>query len=92
MINLLHERKLVESILSAHYSSAGPFTFFAPTDEAFKTLPEGELSALMAKPQELKKTLLSHVLPATMYSRGLGSGTLGLARGGTVPVTMSKGL
>jgi uncharacterized surface protein with fasciclin (FAS1) repeats len=40
----------------------GPFTVFAPTDEAFAALPEGTLDSLLADPEALKKVLLYHVV------------------------------
>ena len=69
---------------------AGPFTLFAPTDDAFKALPAGVLDSLLNKPKELQKVLLSHVVPATLYGRGLSSGQLHLARGGDVAVTVKE--
>ena len=41
---------------------AGPFTVFAPTDEAFKKLPAGTVEALLKDPAELKDILLYHVV------------------------------
>ncbi|HLA80178.1 MAG TPA: fasciclin domain-containing protein [Thermoleophilia bacterium] len=40
----------------------GPFTVFAPTDEAFAALPEGTLDDLLADPDALKSVLLYHVV------------------------------
>lgn len=40
----------------------GPFTVFAPTDEAFKALPKGALDGLLADKEALKKVLLYHVV------------------------------
>lgn len=40
----------------------GPFTVFAPSDEAFAALPEGTLDSLLADPEALKKVLLYHVV------------------------------
>ena len=40
----------------------GPFTEFAPTDEAFAALPAGTLDSLLADPEALKKILLYHVV------------------------------
>jgi transforming growth factor-beta-induced protein len=40
----------------------GPFTVFAPTDEAFAALPAGTLDGLLADPESLKKILLYHVV------------------------------
>jgi uncharacterized surface protein with fasciclin (FAS1) repeats len=42
--------------------SEGPFTVFAPTDEAFAALPEGTIEALLADPDALRAILLYHVV------------------------------
>jgi transforming growth factor-beta-induced protein len=41
----------------------GPYTVFAPTDDAFAALPEGTLDSLLADPEALKQILLYHVVP-----------------------------
>ncbi|MDZ7639900.1 MAG: fasciclin domain-containing protein [Bryobacterales bacterium] len=41
---------------------AGPFTVFAPTDEAFAKIPKAKLDALLANKEALKKVLLYHVV------------------------------
>jgi len=41
----------------------GPFTVFAPTDEAFAKLPAGTLEALLADPAKLQAVLTYHVVP-----------------------------
>ncbi len=46
----------------------GPFTVFAPTDEAFAKLPEGTIEALLADPEKLKKVLLYHVVSGAVPS------------------------
>ncbi|MEJ5369756.1 MAG: fasciclin domain-containing protein [Bryobacteraceae bacterium] len=40
----------------------GPFTVFAPTDEAFAKLPAGTLESLLANPEQLKQVLTYHVV------------------------------
>jgi uncharacterized surface protein with fasciclin (FAS1) repeats len=40
----------------------GPWTIFAPTDEAFAALPDGMLDDLLADPNALKQILLYHVV------------------------------
>jgi uncharacterized surface protein with fasciclin (FAS1) repeats len=48
----------------------GPFTVFAPTDEAFAKLPAGTLDGLL-KPEnkeKLKEILLIHVVPGSVYA------------------------
>ncbi len=41
----------------------GPFTVFAPTDEAFAKLPAGTVETLLANPDQLREILLYHVVP-----------------------------
>lgn len=43
-------------------SGEGPFTVFAPTDEAFARLPEGQLEALLADKEALTAVLTYHVV------------------------------
>lgn len=43
--------------------SDGPFTVFAPTDDAFAKLPEGTVDNLLADPDKLRQILLYHVVP-----------------------------
>ena len=53
----LQEAGLVETL-----QGDGPFTVFAPTDDAFDALPEGALDALMQDKDKLKDVLLYHVV------------------------------
>jgi uncharacterized surface protein with fasciclin (FAS1) repeats len=46
----------------------GPFTVFAPTDDAFAKLPEGALKGLLADEQKLKAILTYHVVPGRVTS------------------------
>ncbi len=46
----------------------GPFTLFAPTDEAFAALPEGTLDSLLADPEALADILLYHVVSGEVTS------------------------
>jgi uncharacterized surface protein with fasciclin (FAS1) repeats len=48
--------------LIATLKGKGPFTVFAPTDEAFAKLPAGTLDKLLANPEQLKAILLYHVV------------------------------
>ncbi|HAJ35426.1 MAG TPA: beta-Ig-H3/fasciclin [Chloroflexi bacterium] len=53
----------------------GPFTVFAPTDEAFAALPAGTVEALLADPQgQLTQILLYHVVPGKVMSTDLSDG------------------
>lgn len=77
--------------LANHLDTDGPFTIFAPTDDAFQTLPTGVLDSLVNNPSELRKVLLSHVIPGALPSNKISSGTLNLARGGRVRVIADQG-
>lgn len=47
----------------------GPFTVFAPTDEAFAALPEGTLDELLAEPEgALTDILTYHVIPSEVLA------------------------
>jgi len=46
----------------------GPFTVFAPTDEAFAALPEGTVEALLADIPALTDILLYHVVPGKVMA------------------------
>jgi len=48
--------------------SEGPFTVFAPTDEAFAALPAGTLDALLADIPALTNILLYHVVPGKVMA------------------------
>ena len=46
----------------------GPYTVFAPTNEAFAALPAGTLEGLLADKEALKKVLLYHVVSGAVSS------------------------
>jgi len=53
----------------------GPFTVFAPTDEAFGKLPEGTLEDLLADPAgQLTQILLYHVLAGEVMASAVADG------------------
>ena len=84
-------------------SSAGPFTVFAPTNEAFGKLPAGTVETLV-KPENkatLTKILTYHVVAGRMTSADLvkaikagnGKATLKTVSGGTLTAMMKgKGI
>merc|ERR1711998_387030 len=64
---------VVAADLADTLSSPGPFTVFAPTNEAFAALPEGTVDSLL-KPEnkaQLADILTFHVLPAQVLSTDL---------------------
>lgn len=55
-------RALEETHLVHMLSEKGPFTLFAPTDEAFAKLPSAELDSLLAEKPRLRSLLSYHVV------------------------------
>ncbi len=59
-------------------NSDGPFTVFAPTDEAFAALPDGTVEGLLEDPEALSEILLYHVVSGEVLAAavvGLDSAT-----------------
>merc|ERR1712116_35782 len=52
-------------------ASEGPFTVFAPTNEAFAKVPSSTLTALLTDKEALTAVLLRHVLPETIFQKGI---------------------
>lgn len=54
----------------------GPFTVFAPTDEAFAALPEGTVEGLLNDIPTLTAILTYHVVPGRVMSTDLSDGMM----------------
>lgn len=71
----------------------GPFTVFAPVDDAFARLPEGALAELLEDKERLTEVLTLHVVPGRVPASALNSyaaiKTLG---GGTLDVATDLGV
>jgi uncharacterized surface protein with fasciclin (FAS1) repeats len=63
LVTALQAANLVDTL-----KGEGPFTVFAPTDEAFSKLPEGTIEALLADIPQLTNILLYHVIPAKVMA------------------------
>jgi uncharacterized surface protein with fasciclin (FAS1) repeats len=57
LVTAVKAAELVETL-----SGPGPFTVFAPTDEAFAQIPEDQLNALLADKEALAAVLTYHVV------------------------------
>jgi len=76
-------------------SGPGPFTVFAPTNEAFAKLPEGTVDTLL-KPEnkdQLVKILTYHVVAdlIKMIKKGGGKAELKTVSGGTITASLDMG-
>ena len=65
LVALLERAQLVETL-----SGPGPFTVFAPTNQAFDRVPKEVLQALLSDADALKKVLLFHVVAGYATSAG----------------------
>ena len=54
--------------LDSVLAGEGPFTVFAPTDDAFGKLPEGTIASLLETIPELKNILLYHVVSGNVLA------------------------
>ena len=77
--------------MTATLDGEGPYTVFAPSDEAFAALPEGTLESLLApeNKDQLVKVLSYHVVPGKMVSTDLTDGKSPTVHGDDVEVTVA---
>ena len=87
------EAAVIAAELDDDLSGDGPFTVFAPTDDAFAALPDGTLDTLLADPTgELANILLYHVTSGDVKSGDLSDGqTIATLLGKDVEVTIDGG-
>ena len=70
---------------------SGPFTVFAPTDEAFAKIPKAQLDALMKDKAALTKVLTYHVVPGKVTATQVKSGQVKTVQGQSLSVKADKG-
>lgn len=85
LVSALSQAGLVETL-----EGDGPFTVFAPTNDAFADLPQGTLESLTN--DQLQSILLYHVIGAEVFAGDLAaSQTVAAANGEEVFITSSAG-
>jgi uncharacterized surface protein with fasciclin (FAS1) repeats len=68
----------------------GPFTVFAPSDEAFKKLPPGALDALLKDTAKLKAVLSYHVITGYVLAKDVKSGEVMTIQGSSLTAVASS--
>lgn len=63
LVQAVQAAGLVETL-----SGQGPFTVFAPTDEAFAQIPQDTLQAVLANKEQLTAILTYHVVPGKLMA------------------------
>ena len=70
----------------------GPFTVFAPTDEAFAKIPKEQLDALLKDKAMLTKVLTYHVVPGKVMAKDVKAGKVPTVEGDSLTVATQGGV
>ena len=69
----------------------GPFTVFAPTDEAFAKIPKDQLDALLKDKDKLTAVLTYHVVPGKVMAKDVKPGAVKTVQGQALTVKVDGG-
>jgi uncharacterized surface protein with fasciclin (FAS1) repeats len=70
----------------------GPFTVFAPTDEAFAKIPKADLDALLKDKAKLTAVLTYHVVPGKVMAADVKAGKVKTVQGSELTVATAGGV
>ena len=70
----------------------GPFTVFAPTDEAFAKIPKADLDALLKDKAKLTAVLTYHVVPGAVMAKDVKDGKVKTVQGGELTLATAGGV
>jgi uncharacterized surface protein with fasciclin (FAS1) repeats len=70
----------------------GPFTVFAPTDEAFAKIPKADLDALLKDKAKLTALLTYHVVPGKVMAKDVKAGKVKTVQGSELTVATMGGV
>ena len=70
----------------------GPFTVFAPTDEAFAKIPKAQLDALLADKAKLSAVLTYHVVSGKVMAKDVKAGKVKTVQGSDLTVATAGGV
>ena len=70
----------------------GPFTVFAPTDEAFAKVPKPDLDALLADKAKFTAVLTYHVVPGKVMAKDVKAGKVKTVQGSEITVATANGV
>lgn len=75
---------IAKSGLTSTLNGTGPFTVFAPTNDAFKAVPAKTMDALAKDPAMLRHVLTYHVLAGKVMSADVKNGSVTTVNGASV--------
>jgi uncharacterized surface protein with fasciclin (FAS1) repeats len=70
----------------------GPFTVFAPTDEAFAKIPKADLDALLKDKAKLTAVLTYHVVPGKVMAKDVKAGKVKTVQGSEMTISTTGGV
>ena len=70
----------------------GPFTVFAPTDEAFAKIPKADLDALLKDKAKLTAVLTYHVVPGKVMAADVKAGKVKTVQGSDLTIATAGGV
>lgn len=70
----------------------GPFTVFAPTDEAFAKIPKADLDALLKDKKKLTAVLTYHVVPGKVMAADVKAGKVKTVQGSEITIATTGGV
>jgi uncharacterized surface protein with fasciclin (FAS1) repeats len=70
----------------------GPFTVFAPTDDAFAKIPKDKLDALLKDKAALTKVLTYHVVAGKVMAKDVKAGKVKTVQGGELTLATAGGV
>jgi uncharacterized surface protein with fasciclin (FAS1) repeats len=86
LVSLVQKAGLVDTL-----KGAGPFTVFAPTDEAFAKVPANVLADLGANPDKLKAVLTYHVVSGKVMAADVKTGAAPTVNGAKINLKADGG-
>ena len=87
LVRALKEAGLVDAL-----NGAGPFTVFAPTNDAFAKVPADKLNALMKDKQMLRSVLMYHVMSGKVAASDARTMMAPMMGGSTASVKVENGM
>jgi uncharacterized surface protein with fasciclin (FAS1) repeats len=87
LVTAVKEAGLVDTL-----KGDGPFTVFAPTDDAFAKIPAEQLNALLADKEMLIKVLTYHVVPGNVMAADVTAGEVTTVEGSALTISTENGV
>jgi uncharacterized surface protein with fasciclin (FAS1) repeats len=87
LVAAVKEAALVETL-----KGEGPYTVFAPTDDAFAKIPPAQLNALLADKAQLTKVLTYHVVAGKVMAADVKAGQVTTVEGSPVTISLNNGV